>query len=165
MADASGPTIFGCSWTARPSRAWHGRNQSGGAPRARSVNQVTGGFRCRSLREIYRNRPAGERQFYLSLTPNIGNPEFAHEQPYASLKLPDAGYQLLALYRFWNIIEYWFPYRDVIGGNWDDELTTFIPWVASAATATKWSKRRSGTFSGPVRQLRTSSEWPGGEAK
>jgi hypothetical protein len=36
------------------------------------------------------------------------------------------------LYRFWNIIEYWFPYRDLIGGSWDDELIAFIPRIALA---------------------------------
>ena len=45
-----------------------------------------------------------KRQFYVSLVPNIGNPSFEHEPAYPTLKLPDAGYQLLALYRFWNII-------------------------------------------------------------
>ncbi len=93
-----------------------------------------------SLREIHRNRPAGERQFHVSLTPNIGNPEFNHEPTYATLKLPDAGYQLLALYRFWNIIEYWFPYRDVIGGNWDEVLTTFIPRIALAADSDTYKR-------------------------
>ena len=58
---------------------------------------------------------AEKQQFYVSLAPNIGNPSFEHEPAYPTLRLPDAGYQLLALYRFWNIVEYWFPYRDVIG--------------------------------------------------
>jgi C-terminal processing protease CtpA/Prc len=93
-----------------------------------------------SLRDIHRNRPAGERQFYVSLTPNIGNPEFNNEPTYATVKLPDAGYQLLALYRFWNIIEYWFPYRDVIGGPWDDVLTTFIPRIALAADSDTYKR-------------------------
>ena len=93
-----------------------------------------------SLREIHRNRPAAGRQFYLSLTPNIGNPEFNHEPAYATLKLPDGGYQLLGLYRFWNIIEYWFPYRDVMGGNWDEVLTSFIPRIALAADSDTYKR-------------------------
>ena len=93
-----------------------------------------------SLREIHRNRPAGERQFYVSLTPNIGHPEFNHEPAYTTLKLPDAGYQLLGLYRFWNIIEYWFPYRDVMGGNWDEVLTTFIPRIVLAADSDTYKR-------------------------
>jgi hypothetical protein len=57
------------------------------------------------------------KQFYVSQAAG-GNPVFNHEPSYGKIKLPDAGYQLLALFRFWNIIEYWFPYRNVIGENW-----------------------------------------------
>lgn len=85
-----------------------------------------------ALRAVHRNRPADRQQFYLSLVPGIGNPSFNHELAYANLKLPDAGYQLLALYRLWNIVEYWFPYRDLIEGNWDAELTAFVPRIALA---------------------------------
>lgn len=86
------------------------------------------------LRAIHQNRPAGNRQFYLSLMINVGNPSFNNEPAYASIQLPDAGYQLLALFRFWNIIEYWFPYRDVIGADWDAVLAEFIPRIALART-------------------------------
>jgi len=84
-----------------------------------------------TLRGVQRNRPAKQQQFYLSLVPGIGNPSFEHELAYATL-IPDAGYQLLGLYRFWNIIEYWYPYRDVIGASWDEVLTAFIPRIAMA---------------------------------
>jgi C-terminal processing protease CtpA/Prc len=85
-----------------------------------------------TLRTVHRNRPTAGKQFYVSLHPNVGNASFDHEAAYTGIGFPDAGYQLLAIYRFWNIIEYWFPYRDVIGGNWNDELTAFIPRVALA---------------------------------
>jgi len=88
-----------------------------------------------TLRAIHRNRPADQRQFYVSLVPNIGNPSFDHELGYTNLKLPDGGYQLLTLYRLWNIIEYWFPYRDLLERSWDEELTAFIPRIALAGDA------------------------------
>jgi C-terminal processing protease CtpA/Prc len=97
------------------------------------TDEVLGSELGAALREIHKNRPTGSRQFYLSLVVNVNNPTFEHEEPYANIKLPDAGYQLLALFRFWNIVEYWFPYRDVIGRKWDDVLTEFIPRVALAA--------------------------------
>ena len=83
------------------------------------------------LRAIHRGRSRGP-QFYVSQVPNIGNPQFDHELPYASLSVPDAGYQLLALYRFWNIINYWFPYRDQLDEDWDKVLAEFIPRLALA---------------------------------
>jgi len=86
-----------------------------------------------TLRAIHHNRAAEQRQFYVSLVPGIGNPSFDHELGYTNLKLPDAGYQLLALYRLWNIVEYWFPYRDLIEQSWNGELTTFIPRITLAS--------------------------------
>ena len=83
------------------------------------------------LQAVYRARPGG-KQFYVSQIPNIGNPLFEHELAYAGLGFPDTGYQLLALYRFWNVIEYWFPYRNVIDQNWDQVLAEFIPRIALA---------------------------------
>jgi C-terminal processing protease CtpA/Prc len=93
-----------------------------------------------TLRAIPRNRPPDQRQFYVSLVPNIGNPSFDHELSYTNLKLPDAGYQLLSLYRLWNIVEYWFPYRDLLDRSWDEELTTFIPRIALASNAVAYKE-------------------------
>jgi C-terminal processing protease CtpA/Prc len=84
------------------------------------------------LRKVYANRSAGASQFYVSHAKNIGNPVFEHEPDYTNVKFPDAGFQLLALFRFWNIIEYWSPYRDVIGEKWDDALRQSLPSVALA---------------------------------
>jgi hypothetical protein len=39
------------------------------------------------------------------------------------------------LYRIWNIVAYWYPYRDVMGENWDAVLTEFLPRVALAKTS------------------------------
>jgi C-terminal processing protease CtpA/Prc len=83
------------------------------------------------LRAIYRNRSGG-KQFYVSQVPNIGNPVFEHELAYAGLRFPDSGYQLLALYRFWNIIKYWYPYRNVLDQDWNQVLAEFIPKIALA---------------------------------
>ncbi len=89
----------------------------------------------RRLVEIHRNRPAGAEQFYVGMHAGVGNPRFDHESSYSFLKSPDAGYRLLALFRFWNIIRYWFPYRDLVEGDWDATLVEFIPRIALAATA------------------------------
>lgn len=85
-----------------------------------------------SLRSIHANRPVSTQQFYVSKLGNVGNPSFDHELTYQSIKLPDAGFQILALYRFWNIIEYWFPYRDVVPEDWDKVLLDSLPKVALA---------------------------------
>jgi C-terminal processing protease CtpA/Prc len=85
------------------------------------------------LRAIYRNRPEGQ-QFYVGFSVEVKNPVFKHELSYSQIKFPDAGFQLLALYRFWNIIEYWSPYRDVLGEDWNQVLVDFVPRIALAKT-------------------------------
>lgn len=73
-----------------------------------------------------------DKHFYVSMAPQIGNPEFKHEAPYHQMKTPDAGYRLLALYRFWNIIQYFFPYKHLIGEDWNQVLPELIPKFVSA---------------------------------
>lgn len=36
------------------------------------------------------------------------------------------------MFRFWNIVEYWPPYRDQIGAHWDDVVRDSISSVALA---------------------------------
>lgn len=93
-----------------------------------------------SLKEIYGRRPRVTKQFYVSLHPGVGNPSFDHESSYKHLGLPDAGFQILALFRFWNIVAYWFPYRDVIGEDWGEVLHDFVPRVALARTPDDYSR-------------------------
>jgi C-terminal processing protease CtpA/Prc len=87
------------------------------------------------LRAIGSIQLANSSQFYVSLAPDVGNPVFTHESDYSRIKLPDAGYQLLGLFRFWNIIRFWFPYRDLIDENWTAVLTEFIPRIGLAQNA------------------------------
>lgn len=79
------------------------------------------------LQTILRNRPVSPSQHYVAFVPNVGNPDFSAERRYTALSSPDAGYRLLALYRLWNIIKYWFPYRDVMNEDWNGVLLEFIP--------------------------------------
>ena len=84
------------------------------------------------LQTIYRNRVKNQ-QYYVALAPGVGNPVFKHESEYPALKFPDAGFQLLGLFRLWNMVEYLAPDRDVVGEDWNSVLTEFIPRVALAA--------------------------------
>jgi len=94
----------------------------------------------RDLQRIFRNRPDTGAQFYVSLVPGVRNPDFRNEPGYGGMQFPDSGFQLLSLYRFWNMVEYWYPYRDVVGGKWDDVLTEFIPKIALAKTKDEYQR-------------------------
>jgi C-terminal processing protease CtpA/Prc len=83
------------------------------------------------LRSIHANRRGGE-QFHVQLAANVSNPAFRNEPAYPDLKIPDGGFQLLAVFRFWNMVEYWFPYRDLIDEDWDAVLRDSIVRVGTA---------------------------------
>lgn len=57
---------------------------------------------------------------------------FQNEAAYASFKFPDAGYRLLALFKFWNIFEYFAPYKNIIDQPWSKVLKTYIPTFITA---------------------------------
>lgn len=90
------------------------------------------------LRYVYDHRSVGD-QFYVTLAQQVQNPKFGHEYSYENVNFPDTGYQLLAVFRFWNAVEYWSPYRDIIGESWDAVLAEFIPRVALAKDSNSYT--------------------------
>lgn len=85
-----------------------------------------------TLLSTIHERRESRNQFFVAFAPNVSNPIFQNEPGYTAVRFPDAGYQLLALFRYWNIIRYWYPNRDLIDDNWDDVLKEFIPRVVRA---------------------------------
>lgn len=65
--------------------------------------------------------------YYISMAPGVGNPQFKNENPYRSTSYGDIGIRLLCLYRYWNMINYFFPYKNLIDENWNDVLREYIP--------------------------------------
>jgi len=86
----------------------------------------------KALEGIRKAGRTGEN-YYVSLTPGVGNPILENEKDYAAMNYPDAGFRLLALYRYWNIIQYFFPYKHLIGEEWKPVLAEFIPKFVNAA--------------------------------
>ncbi len=86
---------------------------------------------AKQLKLIYDNRPADGTQYHVSFL-EAKNPRF-DERAYAQRGFPDPGYRLLSLFRYWNIIEYWYPNRELIDENWNGVLEEFIPIVLQAA--------------------------------
>ncbi len=70
---------------------------------------------------------------YVSLDKNIGNPIFTNEEAYSNDDYPDVEYRLVSLYRYWNIIEYYFPYKYLIEEDWDAVLKEFVPKFIEAS--------------------------------
>jgi len=77
------------------------------------------------IREIYQNRHQGEH-YYVRKQNNADFVEIINERPY-NFYNPDAGFRLLALFRFWNIIHYYFPHKHLTDMNWDDVISKYLP--------------------------------------
>lgn len=56
---------------------------------------------------------------------------FDAEKNHAEITWEDQGYRILSLFRFWNIMEYCFPYRDLTDMPWSEVLNHYLPLFAS----------------------------------
>ena len=83
------------------------------------------------LQFIYDNRNQGNNRFIKYNNQS----DFSGEKQYEEMSLPTAKYRLLFLARFWNIINYFDPYKYLTGRNWNNILDEFIPkFIASEDT-------------------------------
>lgn len=74
------------------------------------------------------------KNYYVIRNSKVGNPNFKNEKSYRDLLLPTEPYRVLGLSRFWNIINYYFPYFYLLDKKWDDVLTEYIPRFVNVAS-------------------------------
>ncbi len=72
------------------------------------------------------SRSAKKNEYYARRNWMPGTVTFRNEQVASEADLPDAGTRLLALARFWNIINYYDPYTNLFDENWEDVLPQAI---------------------------------------
>jgi C-terminal processing protease CtpA/Prc len=58
------------------------------------------------------------------------SPAAQPERRYPEMTAPSPAYRLLALFRFWNAIHYFFPYHHLLDRSWDEVLPEFVPHFA-----------------------------------
>ncbi len=64
---------------------------------------------------------------------NAGNPKFTNDWvAYPQMKYGDIRFNLLALFKYWNMIEYYFPYKNLIA-DWDGVMREYIPVFGSVS--------------------------------
>lgn len=65
--------------------------------------------------------------YYVRKEPDDSRPLFDKEKSYPEATFDDTDqYALLALARYWNIVEYYFPYKNLMDHNWDTVLLKSI---------------------------------------
>ncbi|MNX54955.1 Peptidase family S41 [compost metagenome] len=77
----------------------------------------------KKLKFIEENRIQG-KQFYYTSDPYI---KVQNEIKYPDFKWTDKNLRLLALFRYWNQMEYFFPYKYKMDENWDAVLVEILP--------------------------------------
>lgn len=65
------------------------------------------------------------RQFYVSL--DGATTYFDHEPVYQGSQWNDENIRLVTLFKYWNVIEYFYPYKYVMDQHWDQVLLEMIP--------------------------------------
>ena len=77
--------------------------------------------------------------YYIEFAPNVNNPIFKNELLYEKMNYNDEGYRVLGLYRYWNMIQYFFPYKNLIEEDWKNVLVEFIPKMIDSNSEEKYS--------------------------
>ncbi len=79
------------------------------------------------------NAKRPDTSYYIGLYEFVGNPKFKNEASYSGVKLDD-GHRLLALFRYWNMIEYFFPNKHLANEDWNLVLRQSIPEFVNGKT-------------------------------
>lgn len=81
---------------------------------------------CAKLKFIEENRAQGDH-YYISSAPYVRNIQLKNEPLHNNFDWTKKEYRLLSLFKYWNIIEYFFPYKYQMDQNWDEALIEMIP--------------------------------------
>ena len=85
------------------------------------------------LNNIYLHRNT-DSNYYVKPAEEL-NPSFKNEARYKTMTAEDDSIRILALFRYWNIIEYFFPYKHLFKENWSDLLMEFLPQFVANRSA------------------------------
>jgi len=79
--------------------------------------------------------------FYAQPNPENDSTVFTpNEKPYKEMSYPNINYRLLSLFRFWNVINYYYPYKYAIGRPWTSILQEMIPVMINATDTLSYHK-------------------------
>lgn len=88
------------------------------------------------LKYIENNRFQGKHH-YLDQRKSL-NIKVTNEPEYNNFDYPNEEYRLLSLIKYWNVIEYFFPYKYMADQDWDEVLLEMIPKFKNAQNATEY---------------------------
>lgn len=83
------------------------------------------------LQYIEQNRFQGTNHYVRA--ESIGKIKVTNEPSYENIDYPDENLRLLGLFKYWNVIEYFYPYKYLTDQAWDNVLLEMIPKFQKAA--------------------------------
>ena len=89
----------------------------------------------RNALENIRDKFRPRNNYYVGQAFQNGNPTFDKDNKYYEYgkdEYPNEEKRLLALFRYWNIINYFSPYKNLMDQDWDTTLAEFIPKFVEA---------------------------------
>ena len=87
------------------------------------------------LNFIEENRNKGEN-FYIEPAKMVGNAVVKNEFTYDNF--PEKEKRLVELFKYWNLIEYFFPYKYQTNQKWNDVLSEIIPKIINSKSLTDY---------------------------
>jgi C-terminal processing protease CtpA/Prc len=88
----------------------------------------------KKLKFIESNRFQG-KQFYIDYESDL----LKNEIQYPDYKWTDRSFRLLAFFRYWNLVEYFFPYKYQMDQSWDDTLIEMLPRFSTSESETDYN--------------------------
>jgi carboxyl-terminal processing protease len=90
------------------------------------TNQVT------ELLLLTQNNSGAKNHYVKRKFFGLAAPSYINEEPYKDSIYPSSEMRLLLLSRYWNIVNYFYPYKYLIDTNWQDVLNEFVPKFTNA---------------------------------
>jgi len=94
----------------------------------------------KAILDTIKNRFRPQTNVYVDESFSGGSPTFdADDLYYTGSNFPDENKRILALFRYWNIINLFFPYKNIMDQNWDTTLVEFIPQIVEATDSLSYN--------------------------
>jgi carboxyl-terminal processing protease len=90
-----------------------------------------------ALKTIRNSQRSSSNRFVKPTSQFVLNPDFSGDTGASTATtFPNTPGRLLALFRFWNMVQYFFPYRDVADRPWSEVLPDLLPQFLEQRDAT-----------------------------
>ena len=92
----------------------------------------------RKLERIESNRRIGKKHYVTYKRKKLSAAQMINEKKYDQKSWEDPNIRLVTLFRYWNFVEYFYPYKYQTNSSWDKVLEYSIPVFLNAKTETEF---------------------------